>query len=702
MDDTWDDDKYFLALICYSKSQALKEGENVYALSSKWLFRLNEAILRGNHGFGLRINNSILLRNGMLKPNLVMPEDMILVTKDVWRDLIDHYGGGPPIEIPVVKDPYHNRIVPVYPSFYVVVWYKGDVKRIITSDLQTIGAVRLSACRLFNVYESKDVTRFRTLWGTRPGPVLPDDRTIRQLDLYNGQELILEKFKLGLQTKGLYGFQNLEGAFVCYRNSVMQCLLHSKRLCDFFINRKDDEDAVAGLFQCYWGDGSGREGLIQKVSKLTNEDRFCQSGTQQDAHEFLSVLIRRIEKYLVGRGLPLPQRKDPLEFKEKGERSDLAKKTWNEDRTKREYCSPLFDTLHGLGSDRFTCLLCGGEREQFTLSGESITLSLGDARFVYLVPYGDRKRVKVPLGLCRSPDLHQIVCAALDKEIPARNFSRNFVFAQENLEMRGIRIVAPQTIAVCDFLAFEVKDTSKLHFLVVANFEGGPGPLLVAVEDGESDPQKKICARVKDYMPELADSDALYVSLNIEDLWNERSRHGSYDFLYRDIVYVMCVEGGDKNRQIVRESFDEVRNWDITDLINGMLSYGYVSERYCEDCKRSTRAWKLQTLWVVPEVLIVQIARFSEGRKINQLVEYPLFLDMENFVQCKQAGKYRLFGVVYHLGGSIHEGHFIVDILYDAKWYSISDSFITPRMDERPMSDAYVLFYEKVQGEEDC
>jgi hypothetical protein len=224
---------------------------------------------------------------------------------------------------------------------------------------------------------------------------------------------------------------------------------------------------------------------------------------------------------------------------------------------------------------------------------------------------------------------------------------------------------------------------------------------LITIAKGD-DLKEKICERLE-LLSGHPTSNEIEVNTMISPEF-EKDVHPDYPYLYKEIVQVELVIRAVASRPVVmRVDVPKSRNWNLRDLLNGVLSVGYVEERFCEDCDRKTRALMQQTFWLLPELLIVHIARFrDDGRKIDRLVEFPSVLDTEEFVKSRPAFKYRLFGVVYHLGGSIHEGHFLADILhYENKtWYTISDNYVVKRDGERPVQHAYVLFYEKVKGDE--
>lgn len=134
---------------------------------------------------------------------------------------------------------------------------------------------------------------------------------------------------------------------------------------------------------------------------------------------------------------------------------------------------------------------------------------------------------------------------------------------------------------------------------------------------------------------------------------------------------------------------------------------------YCPQCKQHREASKQLLLWRLPNVLIVQLKRFSFRSfiwrdKINDLVEFPVRnLDLGKFCigqKEEQLPSYDLYAVINHYGGMIG-GHYTACARLpndrssqrsDVGWRLFDDSTVTTVDESQVVTRyAYVLFYRR-------
>ncbi|KAJ3425322.1 ubiquitin carboxyl-terminal hydrolase [Anaeramoeba flamelloides] len=132
---------------------------------------------------------------------------------------------------------------------------------------------------------------------------------------------------------------------------------------------------------------------------------------------------------------------------------------------------------------------------------------------------------------------------------------------------------------------------------------------------------------------------------------------------------------------------------------------------YCSDCKEHVQAWKKFDIWELPNVLIIQLKRFTQSRysrrKIDKYVEFPEILDMCDYLigpnKNSKKYKYKLYAVSNHYGG-VGGGHYTAfgKSHSTQKWYSYNDSRCSRvnGSDAVKTSAAYVLFYQKINPQE--
>lgn len=133
---------------------------------------------------------------------------------------------------------------------------------------------------------------------------------------------------------------------------------------------------------------------------------------------------------------------------------------------------------------------------------------------------------------------------------------------------------------------------------------------------------------------------------------------------------------------------------------------------YCPRCKEFVCANKKLDIWKVPQILVIQLKRFTGGqwssRKLDQYVEFPEVIDMKKYVigpqKDEQNLNYRLFAVSNHMGG-LGGGHYTacakvrdpVNQSDNKGWYYFNDSSASHTSESNAhSSSAYVLFYERI------
>ncbi|XP_038627846.1 ubiquitin carboxyl-terminal hydrolase 19 isoform X4 [Tachyglossus aculeatus] len=135
---------------------------------------------------------------------------------------------------------------------------------------------------------------------------------------------------------------------------------------------------------------------------------------------------------------------------------------------------------------------------------------------------------------------------------------------------------------------------------------------------------------------------------------------------------------------------------------------------YCPKCKQHREASKQLMLWRLPNVLIIQLKRFSFRSfiwrdKINDMVEFPVRnLDLSKFCigqkDDHQLPTYDLYAVINHYGGMIG-GHYTAYARLpndknsqrsDVGWRLFDDSTVTTVDESQVVTRyAYVLFYRR-------
>ncbi|KAE8055031.1 hypothetical protein FH972_011901 [Carpinus fangiana] len=129
---------------------------------------------------------------------------------------------------------------------------------------------------------------------------------------------------------------------------------------------------------------------------------------------------------------------------------------------------------------------------------------------------------------------------------------------------------------------------------------------------------------------------------------------------------------------------------------------------YCPRCKEHRQATKKLDLWMLPDILVVHLKRFSYSRylknKLDTFVNFPIRnLDLSKYVKSKDGPShmYELYAISNHYGG-LGGGHYTAyaKLIDENRWYHFDDSHVSPVNEaEIRTSAAYLLFYQRVKTE---
>jgi len=123
----------------------------------------------------------------------------------------------------------------------------------------------------------------------------------------------------------------------------------------------------------------------------------------------------------------------------------------------------------------------------------------------------------------------------------------------------------------------------------------------------------------------------------------------------------------------------------------------------CNYCRQKNDFTKTNSLWDLPEYLIIQLKRFeniSRTKKqqlvlFNQLLDVEQFMDPDLLEHLKTNTTYNLTSIINH-SGSMNNGHYFTysKNMQDEQWYENNDTRVIPCTDIIT-SNAYILVYEK-------
>ena len=134
----------------------------------------------------------------------------------------------------------------------------------------------------------------------------------------------------------------------------------------------------------------------------------------------------------------------------------------------------------------------------------------------------------------------------------------------------------------------------------------------------------------------------------------------------------------------------------IQSLLEKFFGVEVVSDHTCEQCRLFGGSRKKITMIKPPQVLLLNVARFSAGlHKLTHFVQFPLQLTTEH--TSAENGKllsYQLRGLIQHVGSTFDNGHYVAYFFSEDNWYMANDSVITPVTWEIVSDvEAYILLY---------
>ena len=126
------------------------------------------------------------------------------------------------------------------------------------------------------------------------------------------------------------------------------------------------------------------------------------------------------------------------------------------------------------------------------------------------------------------------------------------------------------------------------------------------------------------------------------------------------------------------------------------------NKNYCNICRQLYESQYTSRIFVSPNVLIIILNR-GKGNIYKIKLDFQQDLDITDFVIQKEKDriKYKLYGVITHLGESGPNAHFVASCKspVDNNWYRYNDAFVDPipnfQKDIYDFGNPYILFYEK-------
>ena len=195
-------------------------------------------------------------------------------------------------------------------------------------------------------------------------------------------------------------------------------------------------------------------------------------------------------------------------------------------------------------------------------------------------------------------------------------------------------------------------------------------------------------------------SDLFYgVNCNITQCCNCNANIYNYQ-IYFFLVFPLEEVRKFRNNNFINNAVNIYDCFDYDRKVN--LMYGDNS-MYCNYCKQNTNCNMYTCLTTGPEILILLLNR-GQGIEFNVKIYFMEDLDLSNYIQLNNTGaKYKLIGVITHIGESGMSGHFIAYCKdpISQSWNKYNDAIVSEVQDQDFQKEVinfampYLLFYQK-------
>lgn len=574
-------------------------------------------------------------------------------------------------------------------------------------------------------------------------------------------------------TPGRYGFNNLGNT--CFFNSGTQCLMHSMPFVKSFVNNEWEQwinktnklgtgGALASAFaltaQKMWSENT--EYAIRPAELKRAVGRFAPrfSGYEQhDSHELILFMLDGIHE-------DLNRCKDkPYVESVVGDGTNdksIADESWKRHKLRND--SIVVDNFHGLLRSELLCPNCHKTTVVFD-PYLSIPLPLArenDRKLnILFAPYEiTEKWVPIQITIRVSYLANaSVISEAISQKLGRKVFVAPSTISQTGKSVKwGFADNSDSYYFSSYLVAFEIPDQTKFYIpcylmgdvrsqysTAYYSRDTIAAPFLVECDENIDD--EKMQELVKERIKPLLDMEKeVEVSEETEKLIErikkeEKEFKGSFekdifsttggpkksrvlpfcstssfkvDLDTTKINFKVALQNSPANTPLKKKSPEAEKGVTLDKCFQLFAEPDKLDEQnqwYCPHCKDFVCAEKKLNVWNAPNLLIIQIKRFSGSgyyiKKDDTYVDFPEILDMSKYCLTHPEGvsqKYRLYAVSEHMGG-MGGGHYIAHARVTTstkdggEWYCFDDSSCSPASKEAAHSPlAYVLFYQRIDA----
>ena len=149
------------------------------------------------------------------------------------------------------------------------------------------------------------------------------------------------------------------------------------------------------------------------------------------------------------------------------------------------------------------------------------------------------------------------------------------------------------------------------------------------------------------------------------------------------------------------------KNYHQREILHGSNKF------YCDECCGLQEAERIVGLKELPETLLLHMKRFKYSEEHNcniklfNKIHYPHILNVTSYFDSNVSKSYVLTGIVLHMGGGPHHGHYVSMcktekfgwLLYDDETVeTVSEGSVLKHTgDTKTLTTAYILFYKSIK-----
>jgi len=204
------------------------------------------------------------------------------------------------------------------------------------------------------------------------------------------------------------------------------------------------------------------------------------------------------------------------------------------------------------------------------------------------------------------------------------------------------------------------------------------------------------------------------VSSNVWDMLNQQTKNYSeiIDLFYGISVKEIISPTTNTVKSIKSEQFfildlpickgESVSIYDCLDLFTKKELLSGENKWYNEKTKKKEEVEIQNTLFRLPDILVITLGRFSENSRIKnkQIVTFPLTnLNLEPYChpESNKHSKYELYAICNHIGNDITGGHYNAFLKSKHNWILCDDEHVTKlNIQDLCTSETYCLFYRSI------